>query len=51
VINELGRRTPVALYVRGVKQTVGYVSDDRTIFAGAHGTRRSRPGPPRGNSA
>jgi hypothetical protein len=44
LIGELGTRTPVALYVRGVRQQVPYVSDDRMIHAGgaayAPGVRR-----------
>lgn len=40
VLNEPGQRSPVALFVEGVKQAVGYVSDDRTIFAHAPGPRR-----------
>jgi hypothetical protein len=34
VLGKLGTRTPVAPYVRGVRQPVPYVSDDRMIHAG-----------------
>jgi hypothetical protein len=34
ILDELGTRTPIALYVRGIRQKVPYVSDDRKIHAG-----------------
>jgi hypothetical protein len=37
VLGERGTRRPVALYVRGVRQQVPYVSDDRLIHAGGAG--------------
>jgi hypothetical protein len=44
VLGERGTRRPVALYVRGIRQQVPYVSDDRMIHAGgaayAPGVRR-----------
>lgn len=33
VIDEQGHRTAVALYVNGRKQEVGYISDDRRVWA------------------
>lgn len=35
VVDELGTRRAVALYVRGVRQQVPYVSDDRIVHASA----------------
>lgn len=41
VVDTLGTRQAVALYVQGVKQQVPYVSDDREIHANGagHGLR------------
>ncbi|GAA5176209.1 hypothetical protein GCM10023321_84010 [Pseudonocardia eucalypti] len=33
VVDEQGRRTAVSLYVDGRKQEVGYISDDRRVWA------------------
>jgi len=37
VLDELGTRQAVALYVAGVKQQVPYVSDDRAVHANGAG--------------
>jgi hypothetical protein len=37
VLDELGTRQAVALYVAGVKQQVPYVSDDRAVHANGTG--------------
>jgi hypothetical protein len=45
VVDTLGRRSAVAMYVTGTRQIVPYVSDDRRIFVSAHGAdhRAKRP--------
>jgi hypothetical protein len=37
VLDTPGRRTPVALYVRGQKQAVPYISDNRQVYANGRG--------------
>jgi hypothetical protein len=39
VLDEIGNRQTIALYVLGIKQQVPYVSDDRAIFS--NGAKRS----------
>ena len=39
-LDVLGIRTPVAMFVKGLRQQVGHCSDDRTIFAGGWSNRR-----------
>jgi hypothetical protein len=36
-LDQLGTRSPVALFVAGERQDVPYVSNDRRVFANAHG--------------
>lgn len=38
VVDGIGVRTAVALYVRGQRQDAPYVSDDRRVLANGHGS-------------
>jgi hypothetical protein len=37
MLNTPGHRAPIALFVRGERQAVPYISDDQRIFANGHG--------------
>jgi hypothetical protein len=41
VLNSPGERTPVSLFVKGQRQEVAHLSDDRTVAANGYLTSRS----------